>query len=93
MRKFFIKFGYLSKKLLFPFLFAFSQIFFDLYTNNIIEEDKNQIFQAISISLGQMKILIIPSTKFFSDKNENKNIKQARLMRYLILHIHLDYNQ
>lgn len=61
------KLGKIDKKIIWPFLFALIQVALNLI-NNIFPRDKiNQIIDNISISFGNMLVLIIP---FFLKEEE-----------------------
>lgn len=87
MRKDFIIIGYITKRLLFPFLHPLFQIIINFYTNYFI---KILSFRIMSIGIGQMAILILPNIKMFSDKTENikhknKSLTIKKIFLYFLL--------
>ena len=94
MKKCFIRFGELNKRLLLPLLLALSYIILividDLFikkTNNL----NNNILELCSIGIGKIAIIIIPYIKCFSiskEKNKRKcECNKKNLLYYFILFI------
>ena len=81
-----IGFGIITKKLIIPFLLAFSQIIIDieeqLYSKELVycdEENKckkiSNALNAYSASIGSILVIIIPHIKAFSNENKQNIIK------------------
>ena len=67
--------GKIDKKIIWPFLFALNQIVLNLINKLFPKEQKNQIIDNFSLSLGTMLVLIIP----FFFKSKEKIIKKDEI--------------
>ena len=90
MKEFFISFGLIDKKLIWPFFYALVQIIEDLILKSNLKNKQFPLIAYIENSFGQMSIMFIP--KIFGYKNKNakekkcskKNIKYFFFSYYLI---------
>ena len=75
MKEFFISFGLIDKKLIWPFFYALVQIIEDLILKSNLKNKQFPLIVYIENSFGQMSIMFIP--KIFGYKNKNAKEKKC----------------
>ena len=85
MKEFFISFGLIDKKLIWPFFYALVQIIEDLVLKSDLKNKQNTLITYIETSIGQMSIMFIPLIFGYKNKNANKKKCTKKNIKYFFL--------
>lgn len=85
MKEFFILFGQIDKKLIWPFFYALVQIIEDLVLKSILKNKQNTLITYIETSIGQMSIMFIPLIFGYKNKNANEKKCTKKNIKYFFL--------